>query len=59
MNVISNANLVVLIEGDAEACKYFLSLPEYVRNQLSAKPEGIGTLDELRTRASQILSGNG
>jgi len=57
--VLSNANLVVLIEGDAEACKYFLSLPEYVRNQLSAKPEGIGTLDELRTRASQILSGNG
>jgi hypothetical protein len=57
--VTNNANLVVLIEGDAEACKYFLSLPEYIRNQLNAKPEGIASLADLRARADQLLNGNG
>ncbi len=27
MDVVNNANLVVLIEGDAEACKYFFRCP--------------------------------
>lgn len=56
--MVNNANLVVLIEGDAEACKYFLSLPEQVRNQLNAQPEGIGSLDDLRARAAQLMPGN-
>lgn len=55
--MINNANLVVLIEGDAEVCKYFLSLPEQVRNQLNAQPEGIGSLDDLRARAAQLMPG--
>jgi hypothetical protein len=57
MDVVNNANLVVLIEGDAEACKYFLSLPEPVRNQLNAQPEGIASLNDLKTRAAQLMSG--
>ena len=57
MDVVNNTNLVVLIEGDAEACKYFLSLPEQVRNQLNAQPEGIGGLDDLRARAAQLMPG--
>lgn len=56
--MVNNANLVVLIEGDAEACKYFLSLPEHVRNQLNAQPEGIANLNDLRARAAQLMPGN-
>ncbi len=58
MDVVNNANLVVLIEGSAEACNYFLSLPVEVRNQLNAQPEGIGSLDDLRARAAQLMPGN-
>jgi len=54
---LSNANLVVLIESDAEACRYFLSLPEDLRAQLAASPNGIGTLKDLRTRADQLMGG--
>ena len=57
MEVVNNTNLVVLIEGDAEACKYFLSLPEQVRDQMNAQPEGIGSLDDLRARAAQLMPG--
>lgn len=56
--MVNNANLVVLIEGSAEACNYFLSLPVEVRNQLNAQPEGIGSLDDLRARAAQLMPGN-
>ena len=56
--MVNNANLVVLIEGDAEACKYFLSLPEHVRNQLNAQSEGIANLNDLRTHAAQLMPGS-
>jgi len=54
---LGNANLVVLIESDAEACRYFLSLPEDVRARLAANPNGIGNLADLRTRADQLMGG--
>ena len=56
--MVNNANLVVLIEGDAEACRYFMSLPEDIRNQLNTQPEGIGSLDDLRARAVQLMAGS-
>lgn len=54
---MGNANLVVLIEGNAEACSYFLSLPQNVRDGLNAQSEQIGTLADLRARAAQLMAG--
>lgn len=55
---MGNSNLVVLIEGDSEACKYFLSLPEHIRNRLNENCENISNLDDLRARAAQFMSGS-
>ncbi len=52
-----NYDLISLIAENREAMDYFKTLPIYVKSQLSQKADQIGSLDELKTRAGQILNG--
>ncbi len=52
------ANLNALLKADPQARQYFDSLPDYVREQISSRPEGVNSLDSLQTYANNLTQGD-
>ncbi len=55
---MNNASLVVLLESDPTACRYFLSLSKDVRDRLNACEAPIANLAQLRAQADQWMGTN-
>lgn len=51
-------NLQKLMESDAEAERYFQSLPDYVREQISQRSGNVNSLESLRDYAENLLRGD-
>ena len=48
-------DLYALLADEPEAKKYYNSLPDYVRDQISTRPTGISTLEDLQDYAENLL----
>lgn len=47
-----------LIQNDAEAKSYYEKLPEYVREQMSQRKQGINSFNSLRDYADNLTRGD-
>lgn len=52
------SGLTELINQDAEANQYFSSLPDYVREQISSRGDGVNSLASLQDYAENLLRGD-
>ena len=52
------ANLNALLKSDPQAKRYYNSLPDYVREQIASRPEGVNSLDSLKTYADNLTQGD-
>ena len=53
------SDLNQLLRSEAEAAVYFRSLPDYVREQISARPSGVNSLESLKDYAENLTRGDG
>jgi len=56
--LVKYANLTALLQNDGEAKRYFDTLPDYVRDQLSSRPDGINSFASLRDYAENLTRGD-
>lgn len=47
-----------LFKSDLEAKQYFNKLPDYVRNQISTRANGVNSLESLKDYAGNLLRGD-
>jgi hypothetical protein len=52
------SDLNELIRQDAEADRYFSALPDYVREQISERGDGVNSLASLQDYAENLLRGD-
>lgn len=52
-------NLDALLRDQPEAAAYFRSLPDYVRDQISMRPDGVNSLESLKDYAENLTRGDG
>jgi len=52
-------DLNALLQAEPEARRYFDSLPDYVREQISTRPGGVNSLASLRDYAQNLTRGDG
>ena len=52
------SSMYALFEQDAEAKRYFDSLPDYVRDQISSRADSVNTFAGLRDYADNLLRGD-
>ena len=52
-------NLNLLLHNDSEAKHYFESLPDYAREQISTRFDGVNSLASLKDYAQELLHSNG
>ncbi|MCI8869591.1 MAG: hypothetical protein HFF39_03445 [Lawsonibacter sp.] len=52
-------DLDALLRGDAQAREYFQSLPGYVRDQISTRPDGINSMKGLKNYVQNLTRGDG
>lgn len=52
-------NLNALLNAQPEANAYFRSLPDYVRDQISARPNGVNSFESLKDYAENLTRGDG
>ena len=48
-------DLYALLADEPGAKKFYNSLPDYVRDQISSRPTGVNTLEDLRGYAENLL----
>ena len=53
------SDLNQLLREQAEAAAYFRSLPDYVREQISARPGGVNSFESLKDYAENLTRGDG
>ena len=53
------ASLDQLLKSDPKARAYFDRLPEYVRDQMSARSDSINSFESLSDYADNLLRGDG
>ena len=60
MIVLSNKynDLYSLIDTEAKARKYYDSLPEYVKDQISQNAYGVNSIESLKDYAENLLRGD-
>lgn len=51
-------NLQALLRGNSEANAYFRSLPGYVQDQISTRPQGVNSLESLKDYAENLTRGD-
>lgn len=51
-------NLRQLISEDTAANQYYQSLPDYVRDQIATRAEGVNSLESLKDYAENLLRGD-
>lgn len=52
-------DLNALLRAEPEAKAYYRSLPGYVREQISARPQGVNSLESLKDYAENLTRGEG
>ena len=52
------SNLNVLLHSDSEARHYFETLPDYAREQISSRFDGVNSLAGLKDYAQNLLRGH-
>ena len=52
-------NLIALLDAQPEANAYFRSLPDYVRQQISTRPDGVNSFESLKDYAENLTRGDG
>lgn len=52
------SGLDVLLRKDEAASRYYLSLPDYVRDQIGTRAGNIESLENLRDYAENLLRGD-
>lgn len=52
------SDLQSLIGQEKEAKKYFDTLPEYVREAIRQRPQGVNSFDSLRSYADNLTRGD-
>jgi hypothetical protein len=58
MNDKNFGDLTSLLKNNKEAYDYFTGLPQYVREMISDRRDNVKTIDDLRTYADNLLSGD-
>lgn len=51
-------DLYALLHSEPEARQYFRSLPGYVQEQISTRPDGVNSFESLRDYADNLLRGD-
>ena len=51
-------DLHALLQDQPEARQYFNALPDYVREQISTRPQGVNSFASLRDYADNLLRGD-
>lgn len=52
-------NLDALLRNDPDAKRYFETLPDYAREQISTRPEHVNSFASLKDYAQNLLRGDG
>lgn len=52
-------NLASLLKADSGAARYYESLPQYVREQIASRGDGVNSLESLRSYADNLTKGDG
>ena len=50
-------DLYALLTGEPQAKQYFYSLPEYVRDQIGTRPQGVHSFEDLQSYVENLLNG--
>jgi len=53
------AGLNALLQAEPEAKRYFETLPRYVQEQISTRPEGVNSFASLQDYAENLTRGDG
>lgn len=51
-------NMYELFKGEPQAKQYFDKLPDYVREQITTRVDGINSFDSLKLYAENLLRGD-
>ena len=52
-------NLDLLLEAEASARAYYDGLPDYVREHIESRKDGVNSLESLQDYAENLLRGDG
>lgn len=52
------ANLHALLRAEPDAKRYFDELPDYVREQIAVRPEGVNSFASLQDYAENLTRGD-
>lgn len=52
------ANMYELFNNDVQAKQYFENLPEYVRDQISTRPDNVNSFESLKDYAENLTRGD-
>ena len=55
---MSYSDLNALLQGDADARHYFETLPDYAREQISARASSVNSFASLKDYAQNLLRGD-
>ena len=55
---MNQPDLYALLQSDPEAKRYFNALPDYVREQISTRAEGVQSLASIQDYAENLLRGD-
>ena len=55
---MSYPNLDALLQGEPEAKQFFEHLPDYVREQICTRPQGVNSLASLKDYAENLTRGD-
>lgn len=55
---VKYSDLHALLRSNREAKRYFDALPDYVREQIATRPEGVNSLESLRDYAENLTRGD-
>jgi len=56
---VKYSDLNQLLQSESEAADYYRSLPDYVREQISARPGGVNSFESLKDYAENLTRGDG
>ncbi len=51
-------NMYELFQNDPQAKQYFDKLPDYVRDQISTRADGVNSFESLKDYAENLLRGD-
>ncbi|MDR1102041.1 MAG: hypothetical protein LBL34_06815 [Clostridiales bacterium] len=51
-------NLYELIKNDVQASEYYLTLPDYVKDQIASRGSNVNSLESLQDYAENLLRGD-